>query len=244
MADRSFWKRLFLTGTAKSEMVERSDTPTGAREPDAGPEYGRCQSVLCDCCNRELDRAREGYHLTTLEVAWSERYWEFRFQAQDLLVISQEHRLRMFAESVRSMARGCANWMICETCSAFFIFDRDGARSLAVKGMPAEPGKPLSVEGVELFAALGWQRNTGSWPANVERPETLGWCSFCEKQIYVGEYEGLVSPAGLALNRAKGLLDEPRMGPKRIEGEEKWVMCLPCLALLDAKGHGKSASAM
>jgi hypothetical protein len=244
MADRSFWKRLFRTGTATSALVERSKTLTSVLKPIVGPDHGIRQPVLCDCCNRELNRAREGYHLTTLEVAWSERYWEFRFQVQHLLVISQEHGRRMFAESVRSTAHDCTTWMICETCSEFFIFDRDEARALAVKGMSAESGKPLSTEGVELFAALGWQRKYGSWPANVERPETLGWCSFCEKQMYVGEYEALVSPAGLAQNRATGLLHEPRMGPKRLEGKETWVMCMPCLALLDAKGHGKSHSAM
>lgn len=201
---------------------------------------GTNQVGLCDCCNVELDPAA-GYYVSTRDVVLSERYWVKFFALTKEMhgsYLDESQRLRMFHHLVRFAAGQGHAWSICEDCSEFFIFDRDMARSNAVrKSEPAESG-PVDPAGCVLFAAQAWEQVFGQWPAGVKEPTVCDSCDLCRKKMYDGEFGAFVLRARMERHRAEGFVDNDPVRPPRPRGDDTgWMICQPCMARQLARFH-------
>ncbi|WP_151475997.1 hypothetical protein [Streptomyces albicerus] len=219
----------------------RSDKPVRRRVVRSSGSGGSGGSGVCDSCNADLDRER-AYFLPTRTVVLSERYWAHAFSANKAvwgLFMDGDQLLVAFSDFVRSMAGQDSAWSICETCSEFFVFDRDTARSNAVNNRrPADSGA-VDPAGCVLFAALGWERTYGSWPENVVRPDVADSCDFCQKTMYEGEFNAFVPQATLERYRADGHADHdpPARGPRTKDDDLGWIECSVCMARQLARFH-------
>lgn len=197
---------------------------------------GTNQAGLCDCCNAELDPAA-GYYIATEDVVRSERYWmkEFAFAKKVLGDLMAE---RMFHHRVHLAAGDGSAWSICEDCSELFLFDRDVARSHAVRKSEPTASGPVNPAGCVLYAAQAWEQVFGHWPAGVEQPAVGDTCDLCRKKIYYGEFIGFVPRARMESYRAEGFVDnDPVRPPRPRGGDTGWVICRPCVARLSARFH-------
>jgi hypothetical protein len=114
---------------------------------------------MCDVCSQPLNPS-SGYALTTEQVAANEHYWEFMLKSQSF----DEGLLNLYAQQQAGQRTG---WLICETCSSMFIFDRQKARDYAAK-MQDPPGSgPADLNKVAGAAARAWKNIKGKFPSWV-----------------------------------------------------------------------------
>lgn len=199
--------------------------------------------MLCDVCNSELDLA-SGYILSNRQVALSERYWEYALKSNQglfgLFMLDEGQTLAAFDERLRMRAADRSAWAVCESCSEYFVFDRDEARAHALnETQPRRKENKVKIGEFALYAALGYERVYGNWPSNVQPIPPKGSCNFCGKRTYGPETVAKLKADAVASLRAKGLLEAPVGEPESFGGEELWTLCSPCMALMDAKGHRK-----
>ncbi len=112
---------------------------------------------VCDVCSSPLNPS-DGYALTTREVAGNDNYWTYMLGRHSF----DEELLAMY---VQQQAMQRSGWLVCETCSNQFSFDRTRARDFATR-MADPPGSgPASVSEVAGAAARAWQRKKGTRPS-------------------------------------------------------------------------------
>jgi hypothetical protein len=207
-------------------------------------------AMQCDVCNSDLDPAA-GYILPNRSIAISQGYWEHHIRSNystfwKPFQFSEDQILGAFSQSLKMRADDKTAWAVCEGCSEYFIFDRGEARAHALNGTrPARKENRVKPGEFVLFAAAGFERVLGYWPANVRPvPAQAGACGFCEKRIYEPEPVNFIDAVTLARHQAAGLLNAPVGAPEVSGGVERWVLCMPCLALLAAKKSRKDEGAL
>jgi hypothetical protein len=125
-------------------------------------------SATCDVCNNATSWS-EGYVLSTKEVAGNQQYWEHAFTHQ----WSYTHGMDPTGDTVGILATQQAGqsdgWLVCESCSQSFQFNRGNARQFAQRRNSHPPGSgPCNVQLVALAAAKAWQKLYGTWPTSIE----------------------------------------------------------------------------
>jgi hypothetical protein len=210
-----------------------------SRRRSAGTAIPVSGSPVCDSCNAEL-RLAEAYLLSTNNVVVSISYWQERFavekRVQDMFNMDGRQRLAMFDDGVRVTAAQATPWAICESCSEFFIFDRDEARSCALRAAaPAGSGR-VDPAGFVLFAAEAWEQVHGQWPANVPRPDVTDSCDLCTRNIHNGDISIIIPRDRMEHFRANGLVEDDPVSGSR-PGEDGWTACHSCTARLFARAH-------
>lgn len=198
---------------------------------------------LCDVCNADFDPAA-GYILSNRQVATSERYWEHALRSNrriwDQFGMGPDQILVAFGELIRMRAADRTAWAVCEACSEYFLFDADEAHAHALEGTrPGRKENKVKVGEFALFAALGYERAFGDWPANVAPMPPKGRCNFCAKRVYGPEAVSMMKADAVARLRSEGLLEAPVGEPESFGGVEHWALCTPCMALMGAKDSRK-----
>lgn len=124
--------------------------------------------ATCDVCNTSINWT-DGYVLATKDVATSPSYWDYAFRNQ----WSYTHGIDETGDTVSMLAMQQAaqsdGWLICESCSCLFQFDRASAKQYAKRQSAKPPGVgPCDVQRVALAAGQAWQKLYGKWPASIE----------------------------------------------------------------------------
>jgi hypothetical protein len=199
---------------------------------------------VCDVCGASVVRV-ETYYLRSRDIALSEAYWRKSFTMSKPLhegfQLTDSQRLSAFGSAVRQVGNDKTPWCVCEDCSELFIFDRDQARSCAVRDVAPEGTGPVDPAGFIQFAASGWEHVYGRWPAGVQQPSASDSCDFCAKKLYSGEITGRIRKDQAEQYRATGILDHAPLSPPREDGV--WLSCGICLARTFTRLHraqGKS----
>ena len=113
---------------------------------------------VCDVCSRPMSFS-EGYALTTSEVATSSSYWERMLNAHSF---TDDSLLLMY---VQQQAMQRSGWLVCESCSAMFSFDR-AARAACAQRQQDPPGSgPADANHVAAAAARAWRTAHGALPS-------------------------------------------------------------------------------
>lgn len=113
---------------------------------------------VCDICNNDM-RWEDGYVLTTRQVATTEAYWEAALKG----VWSATHAMDPEGDTlpmlVQQQAGQSSGWLICESCSTPFSFDKHQAKAhaRAQNGNPPGAGS-APAEAVARAAATVWKR--------------------------------------------------------------------------------------
>jgi roadblock/LC7 domain-containing protein len=116
--------------------------------------------AVCDICSMPMD-FNSGYALTTKQVTTEKNYWDYMLEAHSF---SDDGILLMY---VQQQAMQRSGWLVCESCSTKFIFDRIKAKEYAsLKKDPPGSG-PVEVEQVAAAAAAAWKSKYGSFPSWV-----------------------------------------------------------------------------
>ena len=123
---------------------------------------------VCDVCNKTMNW-EEGYVLTTKQVTTSESYWVSAFKG----VWSHAHSMDPGGDSVgmlvKQQAAQSSGWLVCESCSGNFSFDRGKASTYAKSRNGNPPGTgPASAEAVASAAANAWKSLYGVWPSSIQ----------------------------------------------------------------------------
>jgi hypothetical protein len=215
-----------------------SDTPGGPADPGGSPHDGKPSADVCDSCSVKLDRA-QGYYLATARIVMSESFWGSHFARVKGIVDTfnwdERSDLRKFDGMLRYVAGSATPWLICENCSELFLFDRDEARSYAIRAADPPDTGPVDPGECATQAAAGWEHVFGRWPASVQQPEVADSCDLCAKNIYRGEFAGSVGTTQLDRFRAIGAIEGPPLSPARPNGT--WLVCRMCLNRFLAQMH-------
>ena len=115
---------------------------------------------VCDICNKCMDFS-DGYALPTELVTTSEEYWLFMLNR---FIHNDEGLL---ASSVQLQAKQRSGWLLCESCSKLFAFDRHQAKEYATRQMDPPGRGPANVSSVAAAAAKAWKKLHGKWPSWV-----------------------------------------------------------------------------
>ena len=215
-----------------------SDKPGGPADPGGSPDDGAASAGECDSCGVTLDRA-QGYYLATATIVMSESFWRSHIAPlkviADMVSSDERSQLRGFDAILRAVASCRTPWLICENCSEFFLFDRDEARSYAIRATDPPHTGPVDPGECATEAAAGWEHVFGRWPATVQQPEVADFCDLCAKNIYRGETAGSVGRTQLDRFRAIGAIEGPPLSPARPDGA--WLVCRMCLNRFLAQIH-------
>lgn len=114
---------------------------------------------VCDVCSRGMNFS-EGYALTTAQVAGSVNYWKFMLETHSF----DESLLLMYAQQQSVQNSG---WLVCESCSIHFDFDRNSARSYAQRQDNPPGSGPADINRVAGAAAAAWKMKHGRLPSWV-----------------------------------------------------------------------------
>jgi sulfatase modifying factor 1 len=122
---------------------------------------------VCDICNSPI-KWKNGFVLTTRQVATSEAYWELSLKGAWSSTHATDPKGDTLAVLVRQQANQSSGWLVCESCSTRFLFDKPQAKVYAKARNSAPPGAgPVPEEAVALAAANVWKRLYGSWPSSI-----------------------------------------------------------------------------
>lgn len=114
-------------------------------------------SEMCDVCSMPTDSSR-GYALTTTEVTTEPKYWEFMMNRHSY----DEDLLMMY---VQQQAMQYTGWLICESCSNMFTFDKSASKGYA-RRMENPPGcGAADINYVAAAAARAWMNKKGTLPS-------------------------------------------------------------------------------
>ncbi|GAB2826504.1 hypothetical protein GCM10027176_33630 [Actinoallomurus bryophytorum] len=140
---------------------------------DGSPSVGSC-----DCCGVNLDRT-QGYYVATTDIVMSEPFWRNHIEPLKIMAdmvgtprgnAAGLDEQAAFHTLLTSVAGNEAPWLICEKCSAFFDFERDEARSYAVRGVSPRKSGPVNPNECAVVAGAAWEYIFGHRPSS---PQTL-----------------------------------------------------------------------
>jgi hypothetical protein len=115
---------------------------------------------VCDVCSRSMDFS-QGYALSTTEVATNPKYWEFMLNNHSF---PDDNLLLMY---VQQQAVQVTGWLVCESCSGMFTFDRATRRGYAQRQQNPPGSGPADVNYVAAAAAKAWKGKHGVFPSWV-----------------------------------------------------------------------------
>jgi len=115
--------------------------------------------TVCDVCSQSLDFS-EGYALTTRQVTTDEAYWSYMLD---------HHRFddELLALYVQQQAMQTSGWLVCETCSRMFTFNRSVAKDYAQRQVNPPGSGSVSPQDVASAAARAWKQKHGRFPSWV-----------------------------------------------------------------------------
>lgn len=116
-------------------------------------------SAMCDVCSIPMSYS-DGYALTTKEVTTNSNYWKhmidkFSFDDQLLMMYVQQQAIQN------------TGWLICESCSRMFSFDKITRREYARRQQNPPGSGPADIHHVAAAAANAWQNKKGVYPTWV-----------------------------------------------------------------------------
>ena len=112
---------------------------------------------MCDVCSMPMNNA-SGYALTTKEVTTDPAYWTYMINLHSF----DDDTLMMY---IQQQAMQNTGWLICESCSNLFTFDRMSAQRYAENHQNPPGSGPADVNLVAAAAAKAWKAGKGSYPA-------------------------------------------------------------------------------
>ena len=132
----NFLKRLFGGGSQPSQKAA-----SGSLAP--APED---EKLKCDVCSSMILR-KSGYALTTTQVTTNSRYWVFLLKNMEPI---QQH-LSVVTLPIE-LAAHTSPWLVCESCSRMFDFDRSVAKDCAIRNAAPPNSGPADVDKVRHTA--------------------------------------------------------------------------------------------
>ena len=115
--------------------------------------------AVCDICSESMNFA-DGYALTTKQVTTNEGYWLFMLEHHTF----DDDLLAMY---VQQQAMQQSGWLVCESCSRLFNFDRQRAKDYASRQVDPLGSGPVSAQDVAIAAARAWRTKHGGFPSWV-----------------------------------------------------------------------------
>lgn len=134
----------------------------GANEPED-------KKTVCGVCNKEMNW-KDGYVLSTCQVLTTEAYWEFAFTHQWSYTRTTDQNGDSVAILVSMQARAMS-WLVCETCSNLFSFNRRIAKDYAKRQSLFPPDLDTGNQNLglaALAAAKAWKKLYGKWPSSIQ----------------------------------------------------------------------------
>ena len=198
---------------------------------------------VCDVCNSNMSW-ENGYVLTTMQVATSDAYWESVFKGPWSYTHNMDPDGDTVAALVKQQAGQSSGWLVCETCSALFSFDRAQARTYARAQNAHPPGTGSApAELAAIAAANVWRRLYGKWPSSIQsapvqagssaaasKRSTKHKCDFCGRLLYADEQVAMLDEVALQKMEALGGLRRSGSAPVRDPaGKLRWVACSSCM---------------
>jgi hypothetical protein len=123
---------------------------------------------VCDVCNKNI-RWDEGFVLTTRQVTTSEVYWERTFKGPWSYVHGMDPSGASLAMLVQQQASQSSGWLVCESCSSDFSFDKVKAKADATGKNNNPPGAgPAPMEEVARVVSNVWKRLYGNQPSSIK----------------------------------------------------------------------------
>ncbi len=114
---------------------------------------------VCDVCNQQMEHA-DGFVLTTTEVTQNSAYWKHAFTHQWSYIHDQDPSgktiLMLLAQRQSSLDTG---WLLCESCSKKFTFDREAAKRRVAETI-ADPNRKY---GAAQYSGLVLQAAMKAW---------------------------------------------------------------------------------
>lgn len=138
------------------------------RAVDAIKNYEEDQRVsaeiptVCDICSRGVNPS-DCYALTTREVTTNYKYWLY------MLETNTTFDDELLAMAVQQQAMQQSGWLVCESCSDMFDFDKNLARDYARRMVDPPGSGPVDVQDAAVAAAAAWKAKHGNLPSWVRQ---------------------------------------------------------------------------
>ena len=220
----SFLKKLF--GDDSQPKPSNSQQPCVLKLP-------RDQLAVCDVCSTKLEWS-QGFGLTTTQIVTRESYWEYLFMHQGYVLHEQDPKGDEMGRYVAGQANHMDVWLICESCSTMFEFDREVARQFTCTGKIPPGVGPANVGLASYAAGYAWSKVFDKWPSslrfrNEAHPNDTLPCDFCRRWVHSDEKICLLDEGALEVYESeKGLVR--RGGPSfHAAGKPSWVACPVCI---------------
>ena len=114
--------------------------------------------VVCDICNASMS-FEDGYALTTAQVVMQKEYWLYIIKKFGSII--NEEVLNLYFQRQATQSTG---WLVCESCSNMFTFDRTVAKEYARKQMNLPSSGPADMAKTAVCAADAWRELHGTGP--------------------------------------------------------------------------------
>jgi len=112
---------------------------------------------VCDVCSKPLDFSA-GFALTTSQVVGNENYWRLMLEKHSFT----DDLLLMY---VQQQAMQVSGWLVCETCSSQFAFDRGLAKEYASQRQNPPGSGPADINMAAAAAVRAWRQKHGRNPS-------------------------------------------------------------------------------
>ena len=131
-------------------------------------------SGKCDVCGVATKWA-DGHALTTRQVMLESSYWNFLFKNQGQFNIGDlETQSQILGHFIRQHASSGTGWLICESCSQMFKFDKAVAKEYAVKEQSPPGSGPVDFNEILPVAMAAKVLGMGFFQGETEaRRETV-----------------------------------------------------------------------
>lgn len=118
--------------------------------------------TVCDICSRGVNPS-DCYALTTRQVATNYKYWLY------MLETNTTFDDELLAMAVQQQAIQQSGWLVCESCSDMFDFDKNLARDYARRMVDPPGSGPVDVQEAAVAAAAAWKAKHGNLPSWVRQ---------------------------------------------------------------------------
>ncbi|MHA1687581.1 MAG: hypothetical protein ACTSYD_14455 [Candidatus Heimdallarchaeaceae archaeon] len=120
--------------------------------------------AVCDVCSNKISW-EDGYVLTTKQVVTEVEYWIYAFTHQWSYTYKMDPKgntLGMLAVQQNNQSSG---WLVCESCSSMFKFNKKKAKKYAKNRNQYPPGSgPADIRETLYAAMIAWKKVFGSDP--------------------------------------------------------------------------------
>jgi hypothetical protein len=102
------------------------------------PSAKLTDSYSCDVCGLRINLV-DGYFLTTRQVVTTKDYWNYLYTHQGSHLLKEDPKSTRLPLITAQIAGQVKPWLVCESCSKMFTFDRSLAKKCAIT-QTAPPG--------------------------------------------------------------------------------------------------------